>query len=185
MKQEVFDRIKKENFMINTRTKFDKDIKLLQLPDYQVLRYYLGMTESTYETVSSVYQKLGQFDYQNNSYEVPDSTDEFYQIIYVTDQGRIRYYMGQGSTDLSQKQGMGMLILDNGQIEEGYYLNGVQHGPGRCIFPLGGCYIGNFYRNEKHGYGTYVSYKGDKYYGYYKADDRHKEGIRIVKEDPD
>ena len=87
--------------------------------------------------------------------------------------------MGQLDKGLQYRQGMNLMILESGQVEEGYFYNGVQHGPWRCIYPLGGYFQGMAYEEMKHGYGTYVSYKGDQYKGYYKENVRHAEGRKI------
>ena len=74
------------------------------------------------------------------------------------------------------RQGMGIRIHENGEFDEGYWENNVQHIKGRWIFKKGGCYEGEYNKHQRHGKGTYTYLSGARFIGHYKNDQRHGQG---------
>jgi hypothetical protein len=68
-----------------------------------------------------------------------------------------------------------------GDVLEGEWLNGLQHGQGTYTHASGDKYVGEFKDGMNHGQGTYFylannANKGDKYVGEYKDDKKHGQG---------
>jgi hypothetical protein len=63
-----------------------------------------------------------------------------------------------------------------GDVLEGEWLNGLQHGQGTYTYANGDKYVGNFKNGKSHGQGTYTYPSGDKHVGEYKDDKKHGQG---------
>ena len=71
--------------------------------------------------------------------------------------------MKEGTDDTPH--GIGIRVLSNGVILEGYWKDGWLYGRGRYIDDDGGYYIGEFKEGSLNGEGTYYTKDGHKYTG--------------------
>ena len=127
--------IKQEKIILDRPYKFGPcDISKLVMPKYEFARDKIAMTKANYDRTLGVWSKLGQFAYSGYEANLENHTDEFYITYKRTNAGFYTFYIGQLSTDDKSRQGVGMKLCNNGELEEGYWLEGDQHGPGRCIF---------------------------------------------------
>ena len=53
-------------------------------------------------------------------------------------------------------EGIGRICFTDGEIQEGFFVNGSKNGFGRTIYPKGSYYIGIFCDDKKHGKGVKV-----------------------------
>ena len=83
----------------------------------------------------SIYERLGQFDYQN-----PDYTDDLIEVNEANEEGIKRIYIGQTKAGTKIWDGIGIAVwsqgdthvcIDNNYIYEGYWKDGMRNGPGR------------------------------------------------------
>ena len=155
-----------------------QDLSALRLPDFDLLSDKLGMSKETYTRLKNRWGPLTKFDFKSNYRKFGDHTKEFYGIITASPTGRKRLYLGQVDNPSNKVPfGMGVRIYEDGEFEEGFWLNGKQHGYGRCIFPKGGVYQGHFKLDQKHGNGEYSYTSGEKFIGHYVNDNRDGEGV--------
>ena len=68
------------------------------------------------------------------------------------------------------------LILPDGKIYEGKFINGKRHGFGKLTYPDGLEYEGDFIDNRQEGYGTYIFPDGRRYVGQFNAGKRNGHG---------
>jgi hypothetical protein len=84
---------------------------------------------------------------------------------------------GESQNETGKKfSGEKTLILPDGKIYEGKFINGKRHGFGRLIYPDGLKYEGDFIDNRQEGYGTYIFPDGRKYVGQFNAGKRNGHG---------
>jgi len=87
-----------------------------------------------------------------------------------------------GEKDKSQNKvgvkfsGEKTLVLPDGKIYKGKFINGKRHGFGKLIYPDGLEYEGDFIDNRQEGYGTYVFPDGRRYVGQFYAGKRNGQG---------
>ncbi len=74
--------------------------------------------------------------------------------------------------------------LENGDIYEGDFVDGVRTGSGTYVWANGNEYQGDFLNNQMHGEGTYRWTDGRTYIGSFIADEPHGQGVfRWINED--
>ena len=61
--------------------------------------------------------------------------------------------------------GSGILQLSNGDVYEGEFKNGQQHGKGKYTYINGAEYKGMWAKGKQHGKGTYTTSKGEEKHG--------------------
>lgn len=73
---------------------------------------------------------------------IEGSSPHFYRMLMDSNAGYYYWFVGQIKEDSvpAVRHGMGMKICNNGELEEGYFKDGVQHGNGRCM-----CFFNPFY----------------------------------------
>ena len=54
--------------------------------------------------------------------------------------------------------GIGILVTTAGDVQEGYWKDGCQHGRGRHIYTTGAYYIGDWKNGDWHGQGTWYGH---------------------------
>ena len=64
-------------------------------------------------------------------------------------------YVGESSKQ--QRNGQGMMIMDNGDIYKGSFKDNKRHGPGLCQFSTGAIYKGEWKDDKPHGNGLLFS----------------------------
>ena len=79
-------------------------------------------------------------------------------------------YTGEWSVSTGMRHGKGVLVILDGSIYEGYWLNDKKNGFGRFIHVDGDFYIGQFKDDMMHGTGTYTHADGAKYEGEWAYD---------------
>jgi hypothetical protein len=80
-------------------------------------------------------------------------------------------------TDVTKEQAKLMdEIASRGEIYDGAWQNGKQHGKGTYTFANGDCYSGDFVQGKQHGHGTYIFCTGQYYKGEWQNDLMHGQG---------
>ena len=75
-----------------------------------------------------------------------------------------------------------MEVWDNGDVFEGYIVNGEKNGRGRMIYEDGTVYVGTWKNDKYHGYGTETDTgAGYSYAGEWSEDKKHGQGVLIDK----
>ena len=101
------------------------------------LLLFLSLTSfrSDFVKPRSIYNRLGQFDYQN-----PDYTDDLIEDNGANKEGIKRIYIGQTKEGTKIWDGIGIWVwpngytpvcVDNNYTHEGYWKDGMRNGPGR------------------------------------------------------
>ena len=80
-----------------------------------------------------------------------------------------------------QPDGQGIYRYKSGAYYEGDFKNGKSEGKGKYVYPSGAYYIGEFLNDQFHGQGRYVYSDGIVYIGKYKNDKKHGQGILMDK----
>lgn len=75
--------------------------------------------------------------------------------------------------------GYGSCTFENGDIYEGFFLNGMRNGPGIYKYKNGTVYMGNWLNDAKDGYATVTWVDGSIFFGFYSANERKGLGIFI------
>ena len=127
----------------------------LTMPSLKVLRTCIGIKEEDYNKLKLAWEQLGPFKYDDYFPQFGDHTEEITQVTGRLQSGVQWIYRGQVVPGTDIFQGKGIKIYSQGQLEEGYWLDGMQHGKARYILQKGSTYEGDFKLGLKHGYGEY------------------------------
>jgi hypothetical protein len=80
---------------------------------------------------------------------------------------------------------MGKMAYANGDVYNGQWLCGLQHGKGVTLFVDGREYRGQFQNGKKHGLGTFVFGSGRKWIGIFRMGRQYKKHKETFPEDDD
>ena len=94
--------------------------------------------------------------------------------MYEDTNGLKYYYVGQFKD--GKKDGVGILVFEEGLIHEGYYKDDNLNGPCRLISGAGLYFICEYKNGEKECYGEYYHQDGTTYKGQFKESCYHGEG---------
>ena len=106
-----------------------------------------------------MFEKLGKFVFDDTETEaiIKNLGQELEwrdsQIFYTLSNGVTISYRGQWVVNSNIRQGRGVLNVSNGEQNEGYFVNNLQVGKGRCITPAGVVYEGQWKDGKQHGEG--------------------------------
>ena len=70
----------------------------------------------------------------------------------------------------------GIYRIDDGDVYEGDWRNGMSHGQGKYTWPDGDVYEGGWKDDKQHGHGKYTYASGEVYEGGWKDDNKHGQG---------
>ena len=112
------------------------------------------MKEHTYEILKSKLDSLEDFNYLYNSTTLADHTDEYYEFYDWSAWGNYRcIYIGQLKEHRQKiRQGYGLRIFEDGELQQGFWVKNKINFYGRALFSTGNVYEGNFKNKVKHGY---------------------------------
>jgi len=79
-------------------------------------------------------------------------------------------YEGEWNIASKKREGMGILIWQDGSVYEGYWKDDKANGRGRLIHANKDVYIGEWKDDKAHGYGFYLHADGAKYEGFWRND---------------
>ena len=121
---------------------------------------------------SEVYQTQGQFQYNHSDF----TPEPIQQSIYLF-KGFKHIYSGQLKEGTEIKEGIGIVVISNGAIYEGFWKNDTFNGKGRFIWDTGEYYIGDWKDGKRHGYGDDYYTSGGRYEGEWKDGNKHGKGV--------
>ena len=161
----------------------NQDLSAFRLPSFEVLSENINMTTEAYNTLKGKWGPLKKYDFKSHYKRFGNHTKELYAVLSTLGSGKKRLYLGQVDSPTSKVPfGMGVRISQDGQFEEGIWLDGKQHGYGRCIFSNGGVYEGHFKLDNKHGLGEDTYSSGNKFAGHYVDDKKDGDGAMHYKD---
>ena len=124
------------------------------------------------QSVQEVLEQIGEFRYEDKASQ--DAIERSGQPIQKRETktlaDSLEKYTGEWSVSTGMRHGKGVLVILDGSIYEGYWLNDKKNGFGRFIHVDGDFYIGQFKDDMMHGTGTYTHADGAKYEGEWAYD---------------
>ena len=161
----------------------NQELSALRLPDFDTLSKLIGISSDTYTKVKNRWGPLTKFDFKSRYQKFGNHTKDFYGVVRTLSSGQKRLYLGQVDDPSSKTPfGMGVRICDDGEFEEGFWIDGKQHGYGRCIYPDLTVYEGRFKLNEKHGDGEDKYTNGSRFVGHFVNDSKDGDGAMHYKD---
>ena len=153
------------------------------LPTFEYLEETIQISARKYQIIQDAYAKLGDFDFMKCITDHLEHTKEFYQIFGKGNFNSKWIYIGQLISEESRKaQGIGILIMQSGQLEVGTWFNDRLGGYGRNICRDYSYYEGGFKHSKLCGFGQLCKVDGTTKIGYFHNSKSFGEG-RMCKED--
>ena len=87
------------------------------------------------------------------------------------------YYIGEIRTEKNIREGMGVIVYENGRYYEGFWLKDRRDGKGFEVFSNGNVYIGDYKDGKVRGKGVYKWTNGDSYDGDWHNGMKHGYGL--------
>ena len=150
----------------NTRKSDKKKKGEMQVPEFQSD----NVIDFADKNVQSIHAKLRHYKFETNDDE---DLNEIHEVRRLENGSQ---YQGEWDEDNNQPSGKGILVLTDGSLYEGYFVNGECEGQGRIIRYNGDVYEGDWKQGQAHGKGTYTTADGQKYVGDWSKDLKHGKG---------
>ena len=179
--KKISDKIEKLQALFDPEAKpiqiDNNDYSKLGLPTFQTLKEFIQISETKYQMIKDIYTKFGDFDFLKCKTDHLEHTEEFYQIFGEGSYHSKWIYIGQLISEESRKaQGIGILIMQSGQLEAGTWVNDRLDGYSRIIYRAGRSYEGYMKQSRLNGYGKLTHPDGTTEIGYFYKDKFFGEG---------
>ena len=153
------------------------------MPTFEFLEDTIQISVQKYQIIQDAYAKFGDFDFMKCKTDHLEHTEEFYQIFGFGTNFSKWIYIGQLiSEESSEAQGLGILIMQSGQLQVGTWVNDLLEGYGRFVYMDDSYYEGWLKHSKLCGYGKHIKLDGTTHIGYFFMDRSFGER-RICKED--
>jgi hypothetical protein len=110
---------------------------------------YLSNLQLLEDNIKSLYLRLSSLEYKSQSVLISDFDPKSKSI------NKLGHYVGQWNKDTGKREGLGLLLWEDGSLFEGFWKDGKACGSGHLLYSDGDVYEGQWLNGKNHGFGEY------------------------------